>query len=98
RRRRAADGRPREDGPRLHLVRFLWGPALQREGTLDSLLAETDALPLHQRVLRNELAPHVSDVRAKTSGHERGERVLTHAVISPSSIARFESSSAAPFS
>src|SRR4029077_15944134 len=89
---------PREEREKLYLERVQRGHAFQCEGTFDPLLTEADPLDLHQRVLRDELAPHIGDIRAKAPRHERGERVLTHAVISPSSIARFESSSAAPFS
>src|SRR6267378_2799360 len=87
-----------EERQELHLERVIWWDALQGKRTLDPVLAEANALDLHQRVLGDKLASDIAHVGAKAPRHERRERVLAHAVISPSSIARFESSSAAAFS
>src|SRR2546430_1891701 len=89
---------PRGEREKLNFERVVGRHAFQGERTRDALLAEADPLDLHQRVLRDELTAHVAHICAKTPRNERREWVLAHPVISPSSIARFESSSAALFS
>src|SRR3989454_3893407 len=93
-----AVGLSREERQELHFERVIRWDALQRERTFDPILGKPNSLHLNERVLRNELASHVADRGAKASRYERCERVLAHALISPSSIARFDSSSAAKFS
>src|SRR5207249_10685945 len=88
----------REERQELHLERVVGRYALQRERTLDPVLAEANALDLHESVLRDDLASDVADIAAEASRDESGERILAHAVTSPSSIARLESSSATLFS
>src|SRR5438132_1212444 len=82
----------------LHLERVIGRDALQRKRALHAVPAEPNALDFDQRVLRNELATYATHVGPKAPRDERGQRILAHEVISPSSIARFDSSSAAMFS
>ncbi|TMG63345.1 MAG: hypothetical protein E6H87_02670 [Chloroflexi bacterium] len=67
---RYAVGLAREERKELHLERVVLRHAFQSERSLHSLLAETNALDLDERVLRDQLAAHVAHIRAKASRDE----------------------------
>src|SRR5207302_1793817 len=66
-----AVGLSREERQELHFERVIRWDALQRERTLDPILRKTNPFDLHERVLRDELAPNVADLGAKAPHLDR---------------------------